>query len=164
MSYQGSAGVGLLNCWDHNSIPLDISTDRTVLDQVYKDPQSYKPFTNFGAVSLWSNFGHSTYHSGTLKVEKRFSHGLTMTSFYTRSKAIDDSDNDQSVSGITYYNRSLEKGRASFDLTNRFVTLCDVRLAGGQGAEMAEFRRASKTTSSEVGSSPSFRPSRAARR
>lgn len=133
LSYQGSAGVGLLNAWDHNSIPLDISTDRTVLDQVYRDPQGYKPFTNFGAVSLWSNLGHSTYHSGTLKLEKRFSHGLTMTSFYTRGKAINDSDNDTSVSGVTYYNRALEKGRASYDVSNRFVTYATYDLPVGRG-------------------------------
>ena len=94
LSYQGSSGVGLLNAWNVNSIPLNISADRAVLDQIYQNNQPYKPFPNFGTVNLWSNFAHSTFHSGTVKVEKRFSKGLTFTTFYTRSKAIDESDAD----------------------------------------------------------------------
>jgi hypothetical protein len=133
LSYQGSAGVGLLNAWDHNSIPLNISTDRATLDQIYQNPQAYKPFTNFGRLDLWSNFGHSTFHSGTTKVEKRFSHGLTMTSFYTWGKAINDGDNDTFISSVTYYNRALEKARASYDLRHRSVTYATYDLPFGKG-------------------------------
>ena len=133
LSYQGSAGVGLLNAWDMNSIPLDYSRNTAVLEQVYQNPQPYKPFPNFGTVNFWSNFGHSTFHSGTIKAEKRFSKGLTMTSFYTWSKAIDEADNDTTTGGITYYNRSLEKGRAGYDLTHRFVTYATYELPIGRG-------------------------------
>ncbi|MCC6862299.1 MAG: TonB-dependent receptor [Bryobacterales bacterium] len=133
LSYQGSSGVGLLNSWDTNAIPLDISRDRTVLDRIYQNTQAYKPFTNFGAINLWSNFGHSTFHSGTVKVEKRFSKGLTMTSFYTWGKAINDTDNDGGAGGVTYYNRSLEKARAGFDLSHRSVTYATYELPVGRG-------------------------------
>jgi hypothetical protein len=133
LSYQGSAGVGLLEAWDINTVPLNISTDPAVLQSAYQNYQNYRPFPNFGEIDMWSNFGHSTYHAGTIKVEKRFSRGLTLTSFYTRSKAIDDCDNDQLCTGITYYNRSLEKGRAGFDLTNRSVTYATYELPFGVG-------------------------------
>lgn len=132
LSYQGSAGVGLLEEWDTNTIPLNISSDPVVLNRIYRNQQAYKPYPNFGSVYLWSNFGHSTYHSGTIKVEKRASFGLTMTSFYTFSKAIDDCDNDGLCLGQTYYNRSLEKGRAGYDITHRSVTYLTYELPFGR--------------------------------
>ncbi|MBI1791253.1 MAG: TonB-dependent receptor [Acidobacteria bacterium] len=133
MSYQGSAGVGLLNAWNINALRPDISGDRAVLDRIFQDPQSYRPYTQFGGINHFSNYGHSTFHSGTLKVEKRFSRGLTMTSFYTRSKAIDDTDADGGAGGVTFFNRALEKGRAGYDLANRFVTYATYELPVGKG-------------------------------
>jgi hypothetical protein len=133
LSYQGSAGVGLLEAWNINTVPLNISTNPAVLQNVFQNYQNYRPFPNFGEVDMWSNFGHSTYHSGTVKLQKRFSNGFTLTSFYTRSKAIDDCDNDMLCNGQTYYDRSLEKGRAGFDLTNRSVTYATYALPFGHG-------------------------------
>src|SRR5207237_2319507 len=82
VNYQGSAGVGLLNRWDINAIPLDISKDPAVLNTIRNATQNYKPYPQFGSVMLYSNFGHSTFHSGTVKAEKRMSGGVTFTSFY----------------------------------------------------------------------------------
>jgi hypothetical protein len=135
LSYQGSSGVGLLNAWDTNAIPLDISRDRATLDQIFQNVQAYKPYTQFGAVNLWSNFGHSSFHSGTGKIEKRFSRGLTMTTFYTYGKALDESDADGNANGITYYNRRLEKGRAGFDIKHRSVTYATYELPFGRGRQ-----------------------------
>jgi len=132
-SYQGSAGVGLLESWDTNTVPLNYSSDPAVLTKVYQNPQAYKPYPNFGSVYQWGNFGHSTYHSGTIKVEKRSSLGLTLTSFYTFSKAIDDCDNDGLCTGETFYNRSLEKGRAGYDIRHRSVTYLTYELPFGRG-------------------------------
>lgn len=133
LSYQGSAGVGLLENWDMNTVPLNFSSDLSTLQRAYQNPQLYKPFPNFGSVYDWGNFGHSTYHSGTVKVEKRYSLGLSATGFYTYSKAIDDCDNDQLCTGETFYNRALEKGRAGFDITHRFVTYLTYELPFGKG-------------------------------
>jgi hypothetical protein len=133
LSYQGSAGVGLLNSWNINAIHPDISRDPAVLDRIFQDPQSYRPYTQFGAINHFSNYGHSTFHSGTMKFEKRFSRGLTMTSFYTWSKAINDSDADGAASGVTFYNRALEKARAGYDLAHRSVTYATYELPIGSG-------------------------------
>jgi hypothetical protein len=116
-----------------NAIPLDISRDRAVLDSIYQNPQPYRPWTHFGGVNLWSNFAHSTYHSGTAKVEKRFSRGLNMTSFYTWGKAMGEADNDGGASGVTYYNRRLEKARTGFDVKHRAVTYLTYELPFGRG-------------------------------
>lgn len=95
--------------------------------------QNFEEFTQFGSVNLWSNFGHSSYHSGTAKVEKRLSRGLNLTSFYTWAKTMDESDNDGGASGVTFYNRRLEKARAGFDINHRSITYLTYQLPFGSG-------------------------------
>src|SRR5579885_36592 len=133
LSYQGSNGVGLFEAWNINTVPLNVSTNPSVLQNIFQNYQNFRPYPNFGEIDQWGNFGHSTYHSGTVKIEKRLSSGITFTSFFTRSKAIDDCDNDQVCTGETFYNRSLEKGRAGFDVTNRSVTYVTYALPIGRG-------------------------------
>lgn len=133
ITYQGSAGVGLLNRWDINQIPLNVSTDPARLDQIFRASQNFKPYPQFGNVFLYSNFGHSSYHSGTVKVEKRFSKGYSVTSFYTFAKSIDEASDDGAASGITYYNRRLEKARSNYDVTHRWVTYALWELPFGKG-------------------------------
>jgi hypothetical protein len=133
VNYQGSAGVGLLNRWDINAIPLDISKDPVLLNTIRNAPQNYKPYPQFGSVMLYSNFGHSSFHSGTVKVEKRMSGGFTFTSFYTWGKSIDEASDDGATSGVTYYNRRLEKGRSNYDVAHRWVTYAIWDLPVGKG-------------------------------
>jgi hypothetical protein len=131
--YQGTAGVGLLSNWNINQIPANISTDPTVLNKIFQSTQSYLPYPQFGAINLYSNFGHSTYHSGTLRLERRNTAGLTWVVLYTYSKAIDESDNDGTATGVTYYNRRLEKAQASFNTTHHFQNLLTYELPFGKG-------------------------------
>ena len=86
-TYQGQAGVGLINSWDINAIPLNISKDPVVLNQIFTATQNYKPYPQFGSINLISNFGHNTYHGGTIRVEKRYSQGLSFNAFYTSARA-----------------------------------------------------------------------------
>lgn len=131
--YQGSSGVGLLNNWDINVIPLNVSTDPAVLNQIFNNAQNYKPYKQFGSIQNYSNYGHNSHHSGTVRMERRYSQGLTLTSFYQFGKTINDGDDDGGRSGITYYNRSLEKARASYDIRHRFVTVMTYELPFGKG-------------------------------
>jgi hypothetical protein len=133
LNYQGSAGVGLLNNWDINAIPLDISRDPVVLQGIFQNVQNNRPYTQFGAIQHYSNYGHNTYHGVTLRTEKRFSHGYFLNAFYTFSKALNDVDSDGTGSGVTFYNRSLEKGRANYDATHRFVAVFISELPFGKG-------------------------------
>ncbi len=132
-TYQGSSGVGLLNNWDINAIPLDISSDTAMLDKIYAATQNYKPYTQFGSVQYYSNFGHASFHGVTFRVEKRYSHGLVLNAFYTHSKALNNSDSDGSATGITFYNRSLEKAVSGSDLPHRIVTTTTYDLPFGVG-------------------------------
>jgi hypothetical protein len=131
--YQGSAGVGLLNNWDINAIPLNISSDYATLDNIRRNAQNFKPYPQFGSIQLYSNFGHNTYHSATVRMERRYHNGLYVTGFYTFSKNLTDADADGSASGATYYNRALEKSRSNFDISHRFVGTFIYELPYGKG-------------------------------
>ncbi len=135
MSYQGSAGVGLIERWQYNTFPIDFAANDPVLrNKVFANAQAYRPYPNFGDVFLRSNFGHSTFHGGTVKLEKRLSQGLLFSTFYTFSKAIDSQDTDNSGAGVApIQNRSLEKARAGYDRNHRFNFYSTYELPFGQG-------------------------------
>ena len=132
-TYQGSAGVGLLNRWEINQIPLDVSTDPVQLNNIFRAAQNFRPFPHFGNVFHYSNYGHTSFHSGTLKVEKRMASGFSITSFYTFAKSIDEASDDGAAGGITFYNRRLEKGRSNYDVSHRWVTYALLELPFGKG-------------------------------
>ncbi len=133
--YQASSGVGLIERWQYNTFPVDYAAnDPALRARVFANSQAFRPFSNFGNVMLRSNFGHSTYHSGTIKLEKRMSHGMTFSTFYTLSKAIDSQDNDNDGSGVApIQNRGLEKARAGYDRTHRFIAYATYELPWGKG-------------------------------
>ncbi len=131
--YQGSSGVGLINNWDINVLPLNVSTDLTTLNTIRNQYQNFRPFTQFGSIQHISNYGHNSYHGATLRVERRYSAGLTINSFWTFSKAINDVDEDGGAGGVTFYNRRLEKGRAGYDVNHRWVNTVTYELPVGKG-------------------------------
>jgi hypothetical protein len=132
-TYQGSRGVRLLNGWNINQIPLNISTNPDTLRTIFQSQQNYKPYPQFGTIRHYSNYGDNSYHGITLRGEKRYSAGLVLNAFYTFSKALNNGDNDGDVSGIDFYNRSLEKGRANYDIRHRFVSVMTYELPFGRG-------------------------------
>jgi hypothetical protein len=133
MQYQGQAGVGLINSWDLNVIPLDISRDRAVLDTIFQAQQNYRPYRQFGGISHFSNYGHNSYHGATWRVEKRHSAGLSFNAFYTFAKTLNETEADSGDNGITFYNRRLEKGRSNTDIRHRFVNVLSYELPFGKG-------------------------------
>jgi hypothetical protein len=144
LNYQGSAGVGLLNNWDINAIPLDISRNPAELDTIFRSSQNYKPYPQFGQIQHYSNYGHNTYHGLTLRTEKRLSQGFFLNGFYTFSKSLTDAESDGGASGVTFYNRRLEKGRANYDSTHRFVAVFISQLPFGKGRKWLQSGPAEK--------------------
>ena len=61
---------------------------------------------------------------------------MTLNAFYQLGKTINNGDDDGGMSGITFYNRSLEKGRASYDIRHRFVGVFTYELPFGKGRKM----------------------------
>ncbi len=134
-SYQGSGSVGLIERWELNSFPVDyLANDPAQRDRVFAAPQNFRPFTQFGNITMRSNFGHSTFHSGTVKLEKRMSRGVFFSTFYTFSKTINSSDTDNSGGGVApIQNRGLEKARAGFDRNHRLIATVNWELPFGKG-------------------------------
>jgi hypothetical protein len=103
-----------------------------VLNTIFQNTQNYKPYTQFGSITHYSNYGHNTYHGATWRVEKRFSAGVSFNAFYTWSKSLNESEADGGASGITFYNRRLEKARSSTDIRHRFVSVMSYELPFGK--------------------------------
>ncbi len=146
--YQGSAGVGLVNGSpvNMNELPHSIysSTDSTLLGQVYKSPQSYLPYSQFGSINEYSNWDHSTYNALVARVEKRYANGLSFNFLYTWSKNLIGGPGSQTVSGpgaTTYtvgtgpefYNWNLTKGLAPTDVAHQFVAQASYDIPVGKG-------------------------------
>jgi hypothetical protein len=82
-----------------------------------------------GVVSPFSYDGDSIYHAVTLKVEKRFSRGLSILAAYSKSKLIDVGDNLTQVrpGGVTgavvqdWSNLRMERSKSLYDAPQRLV-------------------------------------------
>jgi hypothetical protein len=82
--------------------------------------------------------GYSNYHSGTLRLEKRFSRGLALNANYVWSKATDVASSPGPTFSETNYpqdvrNRRAENALSSFDHRHRFVTSFSYELPVGEG-------------------------------
>ena len=88
--------------------------------------RALRPFPQFSNVSeINPPVGNSSYHAGFVKLERRFSHGLSLLAHYTFSKFLEDaaSANEFGDPG-TYmdaYNRRLDKGLSGSDIPHRGV-------------------------------------------
>lgn len=83
-----------------------------------------------GFINFLPHSAQSNYESGFFRLEKRFSHGLSLLSSYTYSKAITNAPQFRNAGGVggaensppqNSYNLSAERGLASFDLRNRWT-------------------------------------------
>jgi hypothetical protein len=68
--------------------------------------QAYKPYPNLGGVNYECNCVRMIYHSGTVKLEKRYSYGLSFLTFATLQKGIQNSpgnlfQSDQEARAVT---------------------------------------------------------------
>jgi hypothetical protein len=95
--------------------------------------QLLRPYPEFTTVALFrDNVGNSTYEAAAVKLEKRFSRGLTVNAAFTFSKLIDDASSVFSQTIFTgpvlnstgasdAYNRHLEKDVSSGDIPRVFA-------------------------------------------
>ena len=97
------------------------------------------PFPQFTAVEyMFPTGGYSEYNSFQLKVEKRFSHGLTTLVSFTGQKLIDDfsilSNVGNSTGGVqNIYNYKTERAVSSNDQSRRLVISGTYQLPFGRG-------------------------------
>jgi len=90
--------------------------------------RQYRPFPQFSNVSVLApSLGVSSYHAGTLKVEKRFSHGLNLLSTYTWAKFLDNTGGggatlgDEGAAYSDFYNRRMDWGPSENDIRHRMT-------------------------------------------
>jgi hypothetical protein len=83
----------------------------------------------------------SRYHGGTIRVERRFSQGLTFLTTYTFSKAISDNPGFRgggqglsSAGAQNIFNRTAEKGLADLDHRHRFTVASVYELPFGKNS------------------------------
>jgi hypothetical protein len=91
--------------------------------------QVVRPFPQFSDV-VWINpsIGRSSYHSGFVRVQKRFDNGFSMLAHYTRSRLLDDvgataaADDYGSVGGfMDAYHRERDWAAGGTDVPDHFV-------------------------------------------
>src|ERR1035438_624756 len=100
--------------------------------------QALKAVPQYGNIDTASgggdHSGHSTYHAGILKLERRLSTGLTMQTSYVFSKILTDSDSYWPASfAADLYNRGLEKSIGAYDVTHNFKMSVVYDLPFGKG-------------------------------
>ena len=91
------------------------------------------PFPFFGQFPWDTNSGVGSYNSLQVKVQKRFSEGLTFLGSYTWSKCLSIQDEGQSGSIQNPYDWSADKGPCDFNIPHLFVFSYGYELPVGKG-------------------------------
>jgi hypothetical protein len=106
-------------------------------------------YTGVTTGGMMNHSGNSTYHSGTIKVTKRFSGGLALLSSYTWSKLLTDADSSEPwIAGVVgaavgagaaqnHYDRRPEKSYGVLDYPNLFKLTASYDLPFGRGKQFA---------------------------
>ncbi len=116
-TYFGSAGVHLRRLMSYNNPePSQLPNSNNA-----------RPFPKFGSIQVMSAPSHSSYHALYLKLQRRFSGGLSFLSSFAWGKSIDNgsgirtSDGD-SLTPSNNYDLELERGLSAFDFRRRWTT------------------------------------------
>ncbi len=91
------------------------------------------PFPFFGQFPWDTNSGVASYNSLQVKVQKRFSQGLTFLASYTYSHCLSIQDEGQSGSIQNPYNWSADKGNCDFNVPHIFVFSYAYQIPYGRG-------------------------------
>ncbi len=89
--------------------------------------QAYKIYPNLGGVNYQCNCVSMIYHSGTIKLEKRYSYGLSFLTFATWQKGI------QNAPGNLYQDDNLMRAVTSTTQKYRYVSSMTYELPAGKG-------------------------------
>ena len=128
VTYFGSAGVQLRRLMSYNN-PEPSQLPNT---------NNARPFPKFGSIQVMSAPGHSSYHALYLKVQRRFSQGVSFLSSFSYSKSIDDGSGVRTTDGDSLtpsnqYDLRLERGLSAFDFRKRWTTSWLWELPFGKG-------------------------------
>ena len=128
LGYNGNGTRQLLSGVDFN-LPFDIAPGPTPV----ASRRLWPFYTN---VTRQLPVGRLSYNAMTLKLEKRFSKGLTFLSAYTWSKTLDNVDETLGTAGtgaLKPWDRNLNRGRSVTDLRHNYVMSASYELPFGKG-------------------------------
>lgn len=146
LSYVGMHNVGFQGSYNWESRPYGTGIDANgkVIDLTLPEnwayrntwvgntsgvngTQAYKPYPNLGGINYWCNCVRMIYHSGTIKLEKRSSYGLSFLTFATWQKGI------QNAPGNLYQDQQLMRAVTSTTQKYRYVSSMTYELPFGRG-------------------------------
>jgi len=116
VGYLGSVSRHMAGFWNQNEgIPSTVGS-----------AASHLPFADYGFIQSVEDMGNAEYNSLAVKVEKRFSQGLSLLTAYTHSVSIDDTSAIRIQGYDTLFPQNsycirCERGLSSFDNRNRLV-------------------------------------------
>src|SRR5260370_36760217 len=103
--------------------------------------QALRPFPQFQGINgISSPIGNSTYHAAQVKLQKRFSSGLTFLVGYTLAKTLTDLDSTPGYFAAgpqNAYNRRAEKAPSTSDSPHAVVGSYTYELPFGRGKRFA---------------------------
>jgi hypothetical protein len=129
VSYLGTKGTHLPLTWDINQ---PATPGAAAL-------QSRRPYPQWGNITWVSSGGNSNYNSLAVRLEKRYSNGLSALASYTWSHSLDDGynpgagDGDGEADIQDVSNIRANRGNSGFDVRQRFVASVVYELPFGQG-------------------------------
>jgi hypothetical protein len=99
---------------------------------------SRRPYANFGVLSFVSDAFTGSYNSGSVKLTRRFSQGISLTTNYTYAKSIDNASGTRTQGFDTLFPQDsscleCERGLSSFDVRHRWVLGAVYELPIGKG-------------------------------
>jgi len=96
--------------------------------------QNLLPYPQYARIQAFNNYGASTYHGGSVKLEQRLSKGMSYLVAYTFSKSIDlVSTLNSGPVWTDPFNRRTARGPSDFDARNRFSAAYSYILPFGKG-------------------------------
>ena len=171
LSYVGMHNIGFSGNYNWNSRPwaTGIDANGNVIDLslpqngAYRNTwvnntsgvngtQAYKVFPNLGGVNYQCNCVRMIYHSGTIKLEKRYSYGLSFLTFLTWQKGI------QNAPGNLYQDDNLMRAVTTTTQKYRYVSSMTYELPFGKDKKWLA-TAACSTRCSAVIASPGTSPS-----
>jgi hypothetical protein len=158
LSYVGmhNVGFGSTYNWDSRPYGTGLDANGNVIDLTQQanwawrntwvgnssgvnGTQAYKPYPSLGGVNYECNCGRMIYHSGTIKLEKRYSYGLSLLTFLTIQKGIQNG-----VYGGTnnlYQNQQLNRAVTGQTQKYRYVSSMLYELPFGKGKHFMNHSR-----------------------
>jgi len=131
VAYVGNKGTYLERAIPQN-LPQVSSTD-------LRPFQDRRPRPQFGTGFYYDNRENSNYNALEVKMEKRYSQGVSFLVGYSWSKVIDGSSNDQGGGdgADNPFNLRTMRGRSNFDVGQRFIASFSAELPFGKGKAFA---------------------------